>query len=50
MSKDRVTVIINDELRSAINELKRKRYYDKSYAEMFRDLLSIALDTMESDV
>lgn len=50
MSKNRVTVVINDELRSAINELKRQRYYDKSYAEMFRDLLNIALDTIDSNV
>lgn len=50
MSSNRVTVIVDDELRSAINELKRQRYYDKSYAEMYRDLLNIALDAIEKVV
>lgn len=50
VSSNRVTVIVDDELRSAINELKRQRYYDKSYAEMYRDLLNIALDAIEKVV
>ena len=50
VSSNRVTIIINDEMKSAINELKRKRYYDKSYAEMYRDLLDIALDAVEPHV
>ena len=47
MSK--VSFTIDDQLKRRVDELKKRTYYNKSYAELFRDLVIKALDKVESE-
>ena len=50
VSNGKVTFKIDSSLEKAIEELKRERYYNKSYAELYRDLFSVALEVIEREV
>lgn len=46
MKKDkRTTITINDELHKEIQKLKKGKYFDKPYAEIFRMLLQKGLES-----
>ena len=41
--RNRITVTVGDSLEQQLDRLKQEQYYDKSYAEMLRDLIELGL-------
>ena len=49
MDSTKVAFSIDAGMKRSIEELKRERYYNKSYAELYRDLINIALERIEME-
>lgn len=47
-SNSRFTLTVPDDMAKRAEALKRIEYYDKPYAEMYRQLIQLGMDTMES--
>lgn len=45
----RITVYIPDELAERLDKIKKEAYYNKSKAEMLRDMIAIGIDKYEAE-
>ena len=45
----RFTLTVPDDLAKKAAQLKKENYYDKPYAEMYRQLIQLGMDTLEAE-
>lgn len=41
------TITVDDEMQPVLNELKKRKYYDKPHTAMYRDLLKLGVEAMK---
>ena len=43
----RISVTLTDELKVQIDELKREKYYNSSYSELYRQAITAGIETIK---